>query len=223
MSTETKIADKTVHRVVSFWKGDEPGSCGFECACGDAFDGFDSIAEAEACHKPLEAWVETPPADMPDKPEPDEYEPVPPAPDPRAEYIRGLREIADWLEAHPEVPLPWHKTAQTGQLEYSLEIYLNGDGQKAQLATIGRAMGKAEKVAIDSLNRFNLVRRFGGIAVVAVADREEVCTKVVTGVETVTKKVKDPTLLAAVPEVEVTEEVETYEWRCGSILGAVSS
>lgn len=31
---------------------------------------------------------------------------IKPNPDPRAEYIAGLRQIADWLERHPEVPLP---------------------------------------------------------------------------------------------------------------------
>lgn len=146
-------------------------------------------------------------------------------PDPRVEYIAGLREIADWLEAHPEVPLPYLATTQGGKgFENALHIYLrSGGNQKAELAAIARAMGKAEKVTDDKLDRLNLVRRFAGIAVIAVADRDEVCERVVTGVETVTRKVKDPKALAAVPEVEVTEEVETYEWRCTSILSGASS
>lgn len=35
-----------VHRGDSFWKGDEPGSCGASCVCGTTFDGFDSLGEA---------------------------------------------------------------------------------------------------------------------------------------------------------------------------------
>lgn len=34
------------HYETGGWKGDEPGSCGLECACGVTFDGFDSLAEA---------------------------------------------------------------------------------------------------------------------------------------------------------------------------------
>lgn len=145
-------------------------------------------------------------------------------PDPRAEYIRGLREIADWLEAHPEVQLPYLKTTQTGAHEDTLEIYLVGNDQKAQLATIARAMGKAEKVTIDSLQRFNLVRRFAGIAVVAVANREEVCEKRVLRTETVTEVVPDPEYMAAAPLVEREKVKEVVKWVCPpSILAGAES
>lgn len=34
------------HYEARGWKGTEPGTCGVECACGVAYDGFDSLAEA---------------------------------------------------------------------------------------------------------------------------------------------------------------------------------
>ncbi|GIE75755.1 hypothetical protein Aph02nite_17050 [Actinoplanes philippinensis] len=46
-----QLVDETPvgHYEVRGWKGDGPGECGVECACGEAtFDGFDSLAEASA-------------------------------------------------------------------------------------------------------------------------------------------------------------------------------
>lgn len=36
----------TEHYQVRAWKGEGPGTCGIECACGVTYDGFDSLAEA---------------------------------------------------------------------------------------------------------------------------------------------------------------------------------
>lgn len=147
-----------------------------------------------------------------------------PNPDPRAEYIRGLREIADWLEAHPEVPLPYLGTTQGGRSESGLHIYLGSDrDQKAELAKIARAMGKAEKVPHDDLGRLNLVRRFAGIALIAVADRDEVCEKVVLSTETVTEMVPDPEYMAIAPMIQRETVKEIVEWRCTSILAGAAS
>lgn len=45
------------HYETGAWKGDKPGECGIECACGVTFDGFDSLAEAAEC---LARHIETP-------------------------------------------------------------------------------------------------------------------------------------------------------------------
>jgi hypothetical protein len=45
------FAPRSKHRLVCGWLGG-PGEAGFECSCGAGFDGFDSIDEAEACHRP---------------------------------------------------------------------------------------------------------------------------------------------------------------------------
>jgi hypothetical protein len=146
--------------------------------------------------------------------------------DPRAAFTRGLREIADFLDAHPDVPLPYLESSahSGGELRPSLPIYLWGDDQREQLAAIAREMGRAEKSANDRTKQFYVYRTFGGIDLVAAADRDTVCERVVVATEQVTKEVPDPEALAAVPTVTVVETVETVEWRCGSLLGgSVSS
>jgi hypothetical protein len=128
--------------------------------------------------------------------------------DPRAEYIAGLRMLADLLEARPELMKPH------GYLQV---IPLGEVQSREQLAAWARALpGKKEKQITDQFA--NLVGTLRGVQVKVVAYRDEVCERVVLGTETVTKKVKDPQALAAVPEIEVTEEVEQVEWVCRPML-----
>ena len=144
-----------------------------------------------------------------------------PAPvDPRrAAYIDGLRQIADWLEQHPDVPLPYLGFAGSTKLQAqnvpAVPIYV-WDDQRQRMAAIARAMGGAEKDAAG--DRFRLTRHFAGIAVVASAERDQVCERIVVGTREVTEEVPDPEALAAVPKVTVTKTVEDVEWRCGSLL-----
>jgi hypothetical protein len=201
------------HKQVAGWKSgdgtddDGMGTCGVECACGVTYDGFTSLAEASAMlerHIAQETAAELPP--LPVDPE-------------RAAFCDGLEQIAAFLREHPAVPLPYIGSTQAGGgIRPTLEIYLYGDNQREDLAVIARAMGKADKVPVDSLARLNVVRHFAGIALVAVADRDQVCERVVTGTREVTKTVPDPDALAAVPTVEVTEVVEEVEWRCMPLL-----
>jgi hypothetical protein len=132
----------------------------------------------------------------------------------RAGYIQGLREIADWLEQHPDVKLPW-----LGDDE--LDIYVYGD-IPAEMAAIARAMGVAEKGSrsyrSSGEERFTLTRQFGALRVVASCPREEVCERVVTGTEEVTEEVPDPAYVAAAPTVTVTKVVEQVEWVCRPLL-----
>lgn len=160
---------------------------------------------------PLDEWSQ--PDDQPEA-----AAQVEPEPDPkRAAYTQGLREIADWLDAHPEVPMPHLSSTQTGKWEDVLSIFLVSGDQRAALATIARAMGEFEKVADGE--DFRVVRRFGSIAVVAQADRDEVCERVVTATREETVEVPDPEALAAVPKVSVTRTVEDVEWVCSPLLG----
>ncbi|WP_282775828.1 hypothetical protein [Nocardia sp. CC201C] len=50
--------------------------------------------------------------------------------------------------------------------------------------------------------------------------REQVCERVVTGVETVTEEIPDPDYIAAAPTITRTREVESVEWRCAPVLAA---
>lgn len=134
-------------------------------------------------------------------------------PDPRAEYIAGLRMLADLLEAHPEVMTP-HRQIQV--------IPLGAEVCREQLAAWARALpGKKDKEIGDRM--VTLVGWLRGVKVQVLAYRDEVCERITTGVETVTREVPDPEALAKVPTVTITEEVETYEWRCASILAGAAS
>lgn len=126
----------------------------------------------------------------------------------RGEYIAGLRALADLLEQNPGLMAP------TGHLTV---VPLGEEQCREQLAAWARALpGKKDKEIND---RFaNLVGALRGLKLKVLAYRDEVCERVVTGVETVTHKVKDPEALAAVPMIEVTEEVEQVEWICRPML-----
>lgn len=137
-----------------------------------------------------------------------------------AKMAAGLEALARMLRDNPHL---------APVFEYSLgqisEPITHEDDPKALMGTIARAAARAgAKVNKDYSDPWMHLRlNFGPIQLTAFAGREQVCERVVTGVETVTKTVKDPAALAAVPEVEVTEEVEIVEWVCSPLLEAVSA
>src|SRR5579864_4791307 len=84
------------------------------------------------------------------------------------EFVNSLRQLADFYEKHPEVPLP-----DTVRMPiYSLNT-------KEEIEPVARAFGNAFKRVDD--NFFKLVRRFGVIDLEVIAYREKVCTKRVVG------------------------------------------
>jgi len=128
------------------------------------------------------------------------------------EYIQGLRDIADWLEVHPEY-------APSGT-SAGVHVNLQGIFTKEDLISAGRAMGGTlEKSTTDSF--FWLDRRFGPHALSAACLRSQVCEKVVTVVEEEVTE-PDPAILAIVPTVTRTVQRETVEWVCpDSVLALV--
>jgi hypothetical protein len=138
--------------------------------------------------------------------------------DKRAEYIKGLRALADVLENNPDLNLPF-----SGQKASSLNVIPHsGDEQREQLAAWVKVLpGRRDKSQYGADGKlFGLVGALHGIHIEVLCDRNEVCEKVVTGTREVTKEVPDPEALAAVPKVTVTETVEDVEWRCHPILDA---
>jgi hypothetical protein len=128
----------------------------------------------------------------------------------RADFTAGLRALADWYDAHPDVPLPYEAISP-------LSILISGDDdQLTEVGRIARAMGTCDKVVTAKF--FRVTKSFGPVVKLeVVADRDQVCERVVTGVETVTELVPDP----AAPLVEQTVEREIVEWQCPeSILRA---
>jgi hypothetical protein len=133
----------------------------------------------------------------------------------RADYIAGLRQLADLLEQRDDLPLPY-----TGTGSELLFILHRNDDQRALLAAFARAFpGRIEKRVRGE--DFDLKASLRGLRVQVIADRNEVCERIVTGTDTVTKEVPDPTV--QVPLVEVTETVEHVEWVCRPLLSGGAS
>lgn len=138
----------------------------------------------------------------------------------REAQIAGIRDLADWLEAHPEIPVPH---SLTGASEYAYELIhaKHGEDERSVVAAVARALpGKVEKRALDTADAlFSLTGTLpGGVNIKVVADREAVCRRVVTGTREVVEKVPAPDA----PMIEVTRTVEDVEWVCGSILADAS-
>ena len=109
----------------------------------------------------------------------------------RAALVQGLRDLADFLAAHPELPGPLVPQFNVWGL------------QKADLARMV-LKGSWEKIYQGGL--FMLRRSFGPVQLDFNADRSQVCRRVVTGT-----RVIPPT-----PE----QIVEDVEWICeDSLLG----
>jgi hypothetical protein len=111
-----------------------------------------------------------------------------------AEYANALRRIADWIEVHPDLPLP----SQT-QLDF-----LSGVDTKEDLAKFARGFGECKK-------------DFGGIKLRAVAWRKNVCERVVVGTREVPEEIIPARLVPAHME-------DIVEWKCPeSLLEEVSN
>lgn len=121
------------------------------------------------------------------------------------QQAEGLRRLADMIEAHPELPPSYLK---------SVNVWHATDPDK--LAAIARAaLAHGATVAKDATaNIYTLSVSWGPLTAEAIAQRANVCERVVTGTETVIKTVPDP----AAPLVEVTETVEHVEWVCRPLL-----
>jgi hypothetical protein len=135
--------------------------------------------------------------------------------DARAEYTAGLRALADLLDEHEGIPLPYHGTHS--------ELCIFCDS-KEQMADFARAVpGKLRKKVDEgsAVYGFELHGSIRGLKIVACTHRNEVCTRVVTGTREVTEAVPDPSVI--VPLVEVTKTVEDVEWVCGPLLAEATA
>ncbi len=97
----------------------------------------------------------------------------------RTAFTDGLRAVADWLDANPEVALPFPR----------MWIYCAAYGQGQAVeegAVFARAPGQCEKSTDEAGNRFVLTRTFGPVSLIWTAIREAVCEK-----RTVTKTVEE--------------------------------
>lgn len=132
-----------------------------------------------------------------------------------SERAAGLRALADLVEATPEVNANYLDGSS------SLTVwYAHKPDVLPALARAGLTYGAKVDKKINDTEIFELHLSFGPIRAVALAQRTDVCERVIVGTETVTETVKDPELLAKVPEIEQTVEREIVEWRCEPLLAA---
>ena len=108
-------------------------------------------------------------------------------------FTDGLRAVADWYDAHPDISLP----------EGCLRGWLSTLEEAAETA---RALGRCRKEFIGDV--FALERDFGGgVALRFLASRGTVCTRRVTGTRMIPAQ-------PAQPE----RPVDIVEWDCHSVL-----
>lgn len=131
----------------------------------------------------------------------------------RADYITGLRAIADALEADDDLPLPY-----PGRCSESL-IFCR---TREQVQAWARVMtGEKRKEIEDSDGYgFALHGRVHGILVDVRVDREQVCRRVVKGTRT---EVKTEQITQVIGERRVPVTVEDVEWVCEPLLAEVAS
>lgn len=132
-----------------------------------------------------------------------------------------LRQAADLLVAHPDLPPPYITTSSHGGASADLAwiLMLHADRglveQKAVALQIIRTVGgKWEKLTYG--DDFTFGQQRGPLRLEVVVKREAVCERVVTGTETVT-------IPAVAANPERTEEREVVEWRCEPVLAEAVS
>ena len=121
----------------------------------------------------------------------------------RQDFINGLRQLADYLEARPALPVP-------DDLPVQGWVFSWDDDAREELAAAARAMGKAEKQVSDFAFTLRGPQFAGGIYYYVGASRHTVCERVVVGTEKV--EVPDPNAPT------ITEEREIVEWHCPDSL-----
>ena len=117
------------------------------------------------------------------------------------EYTKGLRDIADFIDAHPELGLP------------SSEISCYSMDEKKEAAMVLKAAAPCKKAYSDSL--FVISKEFGPLTMKYYFNRKSVCTPRVVGVKVV--PATPERVIQAMPE----HVVEIIEWDCEPILSAV--
>lgn len=129
-----------------------------------------------------------------------------------AQAVNGLRELADFIEAHPD--LPW-SDVYPGTFEWRVNVFVGNDAEKfAAFAASGGRWDKSTYASDGEDGIFMVTRTFGGgVSLQVVTNRNAVCERKVVGVETV--EVPDP------DAPKVTVEREVVEWECRPLLAEV--
>ena len=125
----------------------------------------------------------------------------------KQEYVKSLRELADFLESKP-LPDDWAAYLRSEIKEnYSAPAHLFRVSDKKTFGKIVATLGSFEKSTTDYDVRVEVTLPNGAIIIVVI-EHKEICEKIVTG----KKKVPftPARLIDAIPEYE--EEI--VEWKC---------
>lgn len=134
------------------------------------------------------------------------------AADARWQALKDLRGMIDWLEAHPDVPLPCEIDPA---YSYNRLLIVSVRG-KSGLEVIARAFGDCRKDYSDE--QMSLEKPFGCQKLKAVWSRAEVCERVVVRTEEVPEQTIPEQVIPA--RVEPAHVREVVEWRCPPILAS---
>ena len=123
-----------------------------------------------------------------------------------AEYATGLRELAAFIEAHEDIPVPLSINCATF-------AHLPKDEQKSHAAHVAKELGYVYKETYGT--NLQLVHKFNELITYQVwYDRDALCERVVTGMRDVPEQflpAREETLVPAHTE-------EIVEWHCAPIL-----
>ena len=114
------------------------------------------------------------------------------------EYANGLRELADWIEAHPELAAPYSDITI-----YSLDT-------KEEAAAVLRALKPCKKRITDTL--FCIERKVGPINYQFAFNRKSICKARIIGQKTIPEHTEPERLIPARVVVEHVEDI--IEWDC---------
>ena len=121
-----------------------------------------------------------------------------------AEYAAGLRELADWIEAHPTITLP------------SSIISCYAANNREEASEILAALKPCKKYYNGEF--FNINRDFGPITLNFIFYREEVCVAKVVG-KKIVPEIREPAKVIEIPErITPEHEVDIIEWDCSEPL-----
>lgn len=131
------------------------------------------------------------------------------------EYVESLRELADFYEQHAELEIPYEAEQVT------VFAWTIGE-EKRQLAKFIRAFGSCTKHYNKAFEgAFQLEKKFSGITLRVLTERDRVCERVVLGTRVVPEQVIPASEEKIIPE----HTEDDIEWLCSesAILGALGA
>lgn len=125
----------------------------------------------------------------------------------RTEFIAGLREMADFFDARPDLKTP------SQHIKTNINLFAK---DKAELLELRRQMGNVVKREWGTFNEYIALRKAfrGGFSIDVNILKDNTCERVKIGEEVVPAKPARTIELPAEPE----KTVEKYEWHCNGLL-----